>query len=375
MTTIKSILLASLICAAATISADGQEPSEGLRIGVLAPNDGSYRILGDQVLDGIAVFANSVGGAVRDIVWEPDSCDRMGGADAATAFVESRVDAVIGFLCMKSLMTALPILSESGIPAITLSVRSGIVAEDATKNGWPFFRLAPRADDEAGKLAEVIASEWRGEPIAMVDDGAAYGRDLVESVRLLLQEIGITPVYMDNYRTEEDGQFGLVRRLEKSGATHIFIGGDRRDAAIIARNSKEIGSDFTFLGGDALNAAESDPPLPDGVLAVTTPDPSLLDSSIAAQAHFQNADRIPEGYGLPAFAAGEILLAAKRASIADDLTMEEALRARPVQTAIGPIEFDEFGERMDNPFRMMIWRDGGFQPDGQPPEPEDSATE
>ncbi len=370
MTTVKSILLASLICVAVSLtferSSRAQQPAEGLRIGVLAPTEGSYQVLGDQVVDGTTIFAVAAGAVIADIVQEPDTCDAEGGVDAASAFVEAGVDAVIGFLCMESLMAALPILSDSGIPVITVSVRSAIVAEDAANNGWLFFRLAPRADDEAGKLAEVIASEWLGKPLALVEDGTIYGRDLSESIRLLLEEIGITPIFIDNYRPALDKQFGLVRRLEQSGASHIFVGGDRRDAAIIARNSEEIGQSLSFLGGDALNAAEADPALPDGFLAVTIPDPMLLDSSVAAQAQFEDSGRSPDGYALTAYAAGEILLNAKRASAAEGITLAQALRARPFETAIGTIEFDDFGERKDNPFRLMVWRDGDFRPFEQP---------
>ena len=174
------------------------------------------------------------------------------------------VDAVVGFLCMESLVSALPILSSEGIPAITLSVRSKIVAEDAAKQDWLFFRLAPRDDDEAEKIAEAITSKWLGKPLALIEDGTIYGRELAESVRLSLEETGISPSFTDNYRPSQDKQFGLVRRLERSGATHVFIGGDRIDAAIIARDSAYAGLNLTFLGGDALNAAEDGPTLVNG---------------------------------------------------------------------------------------------------------------
>lgn len=358
-------LLALLFCAMMpwSIAAPAQAQSdEGLRIGVLAPEDGTFQILGDQIADGVTIFASTTSGLVSDVVREPDTCDATGGSDAASAFVEAGVDAVIGFLCMESLMAALPILSESGIPAITLGVRSSIVAEDAAKNGWPFFRLAPRADDEAKKITETIAAKWVGRPLALVEDGTIYGRELAESVRLLLEEIGITPLFIDNYRPSQSKQFSLVRRLEKSGATHIFVGGDRQDAAIIGRDSREAGLNLTFLGGDALNAADGDPTLPNGFLAVTVPDPLLLDSSIDAQAQFENTGRSPEGYGLPAFAAGQILLDAKRASVAQGVPLQQALKATPFDTALGSVEFDDFGERRDNPFRLMVWRNGSFLP-------------
>ncbi len=359
-------LLTLLICAAlcwqASPRAAAQATDEGLRIGVLAPEEGNYQILGNEVAAGVTIFASSVGGLVADILQEPDTCDAAGGADAASAFVEAGVDAVIGFLCMESLAAALPILSSSGIPAISLGVRSKIIAEDAARNDWLFYRLAPRADDEAQKITEAISSKWLGKPLALVEDGTIYGRELAESVRFLLEELGITPVFTDNYRPSQSKQFGLVRRLERAGATHVFIGGDRLDAAIIARDSREADLDLTFLGGDALNAADGDPTLINGFLAVTLPDPVTLNSARNALGQFENTGHSADGYALPAYAAGEILLDAKRASVAEGKTLAQALTGTRFDTVIGPIEFDGFGERKDNPFRLMVWRNGVFSP-------------
>jgi branched-chain amino acid transport system substrate-binding protein len=362
----KVTFLTLMFCAgfhwSSNIPAAAQTSDEGLRIGVLAPADGNFKPLGDEIVDGVTIFASSVGGLVSDVVQEPDTCDAAGGADAASAFVEAGVDAVVGFLCMESLAAALPVLSASGIPAITLGVRSAIVAEDSAKNGWLFYRIAPRADDEAQKITEAISSKWLGKPLALVEDGTIYGRELAESVRLLLEELGITPIFTDNFRPSQDKQFSLVRRLEKAGATHIFIGGDRQDAAIIARDSNEADLNLTFLGGDALNAADGDPTLVNGFLAVTLPDPVLLNSARDALGQFENTGRSADGYSLPAFASGQILLDAKRASVSGGKPMSQSLTGTQFETAIGPIEFDDFGERKDNPFRLMVWRNGIFLP-------------
>ncbi|MEM9107554.1 MAG: ABC transporter substrate-binding protein [Pseudomonadota bacterium] len=339
-----------------------QDSDEDLRIGVFVPTEGNFAILGEQVLAGLEVLAANSGSGIAEILQEPDSCDATGGQDAASAFVETGVDAVIGFLCMESLTSALPLLSASGIPAITLGVRSGIIAEDAERNGWLFYRLSPRADDEATMVTRVISSDWQGKPLALIEDGTIYGRELMESVRLQLEDLGITPVFVDNYRPSQDKQFGLVRRLERSGATHVFIGGDRQDASIIARDSQEANLGLTFLGGDALNAAESQPPLADGFLAVTLPEPRFLESAERAVSQFDEAEINVSGYSIPAYAAGQILLAAKRAANAASAPVSEFLTDREFFTALGQVEFDEMGERNDNPFELMVWYNGTFMP-------------
>ncbi|WP_419912745.1 branched-chain amino acid ABC transporter substrate-binding protein [Hoeflea sp.] len=339
-----------------------QETDESLRLGVLVPTEGNFAILGQQIINGINVLKDNSGLAITEILEEPDTCDAEGGQDAASAFVEAGVDAVIGFLCMESLAAALPVLSASDIPSISLGVRSAIIAEDANRNDWKFFRLAPRDDDEAKMITRVISTDWLGKPLALVEDGTIYGRELTESVRILLEEMGISPIFVDNFRPSQDRQFGLVRRLERSGATHVFVGGDRQDAATIARDSAEADLDLLFLGGDALNAAEGDPPLANGFLAVTLPEPRFLPSATRAVKQFDDAGISISGYSIPSYAAGQILLAAKRAASVARAPLAEYMAGREFFTALGPIEFDDFGERKDNPFELMVWYDGTFVP-------------
>ncbi|WP_136656944.1 branched-chain amino acid ABC transporter substrate-binding protein [Nitratireductor sp. XY-223] len=343
-------------------AASAQETEDSLRLGVFVPTEGNFAILGEQIVNGINVLKDNSGVAIAEVLEEPDTCDTEGGEDAASAFAEAGVDAVVGFLCMESLAAALPILSASDIPSISLGVRSAIIAEDASRNDWLFYRLAPRDDDEAKMVTRVISTDWLGKPLALVEDGTIYGRELMESVRLMLEEIGISPIFVDNFRPTQDRQFGLVRRLQKSGATHVFIGGDRQDAATIARDSAEAGLGLVFLGGDALNAAEGDPALADGFLAVTLPEPRFLPSATRAVKQFDDAEISISGYAIPSYAAGQILLAAKRAAAVTQAPLGDYLTGREFFTALGPIEFDDFGERKDNPFELMVWHDGTFVP-------------
>ncbi len=333
--------------------------AQGLKIAVVAPTEGPFALLGKQILDGAQFQAQDRGSEIISI---HETCEASDGAALAKALVAAGAEAAIGFLCTESLEAVLPALAESSIPALSLSVRSDILMEDVLRKKWPFFRLVPSAKAEAQRITDVILSRWTDEPLGLIDDGTIHGRELVESVREALAGIGLTPVFNDTYRPAQEQQVALVRRLAKSGATHVFTGGDRIDTAIIARDAKSEQFDLTLMGGETLNAADQPVPLENGVLAVTLPDYAALPDARSVGDAMKTAGLVPEGYVLPAFAAVSLLEQAKDQAVKDGTGLLDGLTKGPYPTVLGSIRFDKNHELADNPYQLMQWRDGRFVP-------------
>jgi len=324
-------------------------------IGVVAPRSGPYASLGTQIVQGARAAAEAAGDTVVEV---DESCEESSGGAIARSLVDARAAAAIGFLCVETLTTALPQLKAAQIPAVSISVRSKILMEDALRNGWPFFRMAPVEGDEAEKLAEIILELWKAEPIALVEDGTIYGRELASAIRQRLEPMGITPVFTDTFRPGQEQQVALARRLAKASATHVFVGGDRNDMAIIARDAASEGIPLTLIGGDTLRAANRPVPLRDGVLAVALPDYANLPSAAAAITALQARNIDPDGYVLPAYAAVEVVHQA--ISRAGNRPATAAIASGSFNTAIGPIAFGADQELKENPFRLLEWRGSAF---------------
>ena len=329
--------------------------AEGLTVAVVAPTDGPLAILGEQVRAGARAAAETSGARVVEIT---EACAETDGARIARDILWAGANAAIGFLCTDGLAAALPALSEAAVPAITLSVRSGILMEDALKKGWPLFRLAPGPKAEAEKVAEVIARDWIAEPFALIDDGTIHARELVEAVRLRLEEIGLKATFVDTYRPAQEQQLTLVRRLANTGVTRVFAGGDRADIAVIARDAAAGKAPFRIMGGEQLVAADPLVPMTDGVLAVALPDYALLAEGKPVAAALEDKGVIAEGYVLPAHAA--VTLLAEAAKAGGDLL--PALTGKTFDTAIGPVAFGADHELRENPYRLLEWREGAFLP-------------
>lgn len=329
-------------------------------IGIVAPQSGPYELLGQQVRQGAKAAAAKLG---LDVVEIHESCEDGSGGAIADGLVAAKVSAAIGFLCTETLQDVLPPLKAAAIPAITLSSRAPILMEDALKYGWPLFRLAPSDRAESDRIAEIILRDWKGHSIGLVDDGTIYSRELVDRIRSSLEENGLKPTLADTMRPNQEQQVALVRRLARTGISHVFVGAERNDVAIIARDAGSENIPLTVMGGDAMNAANNPVPLAANVLAVTRPAYDTLPSTQAVAGELRGAGIEPEGYVLPAYAAAELTAALAEATQAQSKPAPEILAGGTIfKTVLGDLGFSPSHDLLDNPYRLQRWNGQRFEP-------------
>ena len=320
-----------------------------LTIGLAAPLTGDFALLGEQWANG-ARTAAAEQESIR-LVEADDACTEEGGAVAARRLVEARVALVIGFLCTPAIEAAMPTLKEAGIPVIT-PVRTNSLTDQKDRTGWPVFRLGPRADEERDAVAEILVDHWRNELFAIVDDGTIHGRELAENLRAQAELAGLKPVFVDTFRPELDNQIGLVGRLRRAGATHVFVGGGRSDIAIMARDAATLEYEVVFAGGETLRMDDGSVPLPAGVLMVGLPEWQDLAEPEALSA-LSAAKVLPEGYVLPGFAALQVAAVATQEATDASLEIADVLSRLTFNTAIGEVRYDKKGDLDRNLYRLF----------------------
>jgi branched-chain amino acid transport system substrate-binding protein len=317
-----------------------------LRIGVAAPLTGPSALLGVQLRKG-AHHAASAAGSQIVLTDADDACTAEGGSRAARQFVAAKVSIVVGFLCTEPIEAALPVLKEAGIAVVTPAVRTDSLTDRRKKTGWPVYRLAPRGDGERTAAGTLLTKLWRNELFAIVDDGTIYGRELAESFRVAAEQEGLKPVFVDTFRPQLDNQIGLVGRLRKAGATHLFVGGDRDDIAVIARDAQGLGVSLVIAGGETLRSAPGDVPLRAGTLMVGLPEWAEIADRQVTEA-LTRSGVIPEGYVLPAYAAMQVAMEAARTG-----EPAAALDGQEFQTVLGPVRFDDKGDLSESPYQVF----------------------
>lgn len=345
--------IAALLILLAALGGGAPATAQDLTVGVAAPLSGGFSILGRQLADGARLAAR-----MRDArVEEADTaCTAEGGAAAARALIARRVTVVVGFLCTEAIEAALPLLKAAGIATVTPGVRTATLTDQRLRTGFPVFRTAPRTDGEREAVARLLVPRWRSEFFAIVDDGTIHGRELAETLRAAAEISGLKPVFVDTFRPQLDNQIGLAGRLRRAGATHVFVGGDRSDIAILARDADRMGFALTAAGGETLRTGESPVPLAAGTLMVGLPAWEEI-ASPEALAALAEAGLLPEGYVLPGMAAAEAAIAAARAGA---VSVGEALAKGSFDTALGPFSFDGKGDLATDFYRLYRFDGGRF---------------
>ncbi|MBX3580869.1 MAG: branched-chain amino acid ABC transporter substrate-binding protein [Rhizobiaceae bacterium] len=329
-----------------------------VHIGLAAPLSGPNAILGEQMRTGATVAAERLTSPSVRLSIADDGCSAEGGARAARELISAGVHVVVGFLCGEAIDAALPILKEAGIPAITVGVRADGLTDRRKRNGWLVYRLGPRTDSEREAAGRLLSRLWQRELFAIVDDGTIYGRELAESVRTAAEQAGLSPVFVDTFRPQLDNQVALVGRLQRAGATKVFVGGDRDDVAVIGRDAAGMEADLTIASGESLRST-GDVDLPQGTLMVALPEWPRIASREVTEA-FAERRLLAEGYVLPTYAAVEIAHAALAEEQPAGAILTESLSSRAFQTAIGPIRFNEKGDLEQNPYRLFRYETEAF---------------
>ncbi|MHC1548712.1 branched-chain amino acid ABC transporter substrate-binding protein [Phyllobacterium sp. K27] len=334
------------------------------KIGVVAPISGAFSRLGNQLVDGTTIaVASDKDGQGASIVTSDDKCTAAGGTETAKQLLQSDVVIVVGFLCTESLEAALPILGQKGIAIITPAIRSQTLTELRTEQRYPVFRLAPSNRNEVNETSAILADRWHSTPFAIIDDGTIFGRELASAIRARLEEKGLKPVFSDTYRPGLDNQNALVGRLKRAGATQVFVGGERDDVAAIGRSATALGYPLTIIGSEALNALGKENDLAIGTLMIAPRAAQTLESARAAKNAIELAGKVPEGYTIAAYAAGEVALAVLKAARSQAGSISELLRKTTFETAVGPVQFDAAGERIADTYRLQKYDGRQFVPE------------
>jgi len=356
-----------LSAALAAVLLTGSSAYADIVIGVAGPMSGQYASGGEQMRAGVGQLVADVN-AAGGLLGQPlrmevgdDVCDPRQAVAVANAFVNKRVNAVVGHYCSSSTIPASEVYAEENVPMITIST-NGRVTDRGLEN---VFRISWRDDDEGAAAARYIHGKFPGKKVAVVDDRAAYGKEQADVVAKVLTELGQAPVLRTAITAGERDYTALVSRLKAGGIDVMFYGGYFTELGLILRQAQQAGLAVQFVSGNTSNnsdlIAAAGSGL-DGLLFTFFPDPRESAAAAGVVARIKAGGVDPDGWALFSYAAAQAYVqAVEKAGSTEPAKVQQALRGGAFQTVIGEnVQFDGKGDRKNPAMAIYRWQDGQY---------------
>jgi branched-chain amino acid transport system substrate-binding protein len=363
----KGLLGAAATFAIALTGAATQAHAQ-IHIATAGPITGEYAAFGEQMKTGAeqaVADINKAGGVLgQKLVLDvgDDACDPKQAVSVANQLASKGVKLVAGHYCSGSSIPASKVYAEEGILEISPASTNPKYTDEGS---WNTFRVCGRDDDQGKVAGNYLASHFKNEKIAILNDNSAYGKGLADETQKALHAAGGQEVLASAYTPGEKDYSSLVSRLKQAGVTVIYIGGYHTEAGLIIRQAKEQGLKATLVGGDALVTNEFWQIAGDagaGTMMTFPPDPRLMKTAADVVKEFKAKKVDPEGYVLYTYAAIQVWAdAVKKVGSTDPKKVAAALKATGNwPTVIGPVSFDKKGDTTGGGYVFYVWKNGSY---------------
>jgi branched-chain amino acid transport system substrate-binding protein len=361
-------LLAAAAILAVALTGAARPAQAQIHIATAGPITGEYAAFGEQMKTGAqqaVADLNKAGGVLgQQLVLDvgDDACDPKQAVSVANQFASKGVKMVAGHYCSGSSIPASKVYAEEGILQISPASTNPKYTDEGS---WNTFRVCGR-DDAQGKVAgDYLASHFKNEKIAILNDNSAYGKGLADETQKALHAAGGQEALAAAYTPGEKDYSSLVSRLKQAGVTVIYVGGYHTEAGLIIRQAKEQGMKATLVGGDALVTSEFWQIAGDagsGTMMTFPPDPRRMKTAADVVKEFKAKNVDPEGYVLYTYAAVQVWAdAVKKIGSADPKKVAEALKATGNwPTVLGPVSFDKKGDPTGGGYVFYVWKNGSY---------------
>jgi branched-chain amino acid transport system substrate-binding protein len=294
-----------------------------------------------------------------------DACDPKQAVAVANQMVGKKIVFMAGHFCSSSSIPASAIYNEAGILQMTPASTNPALTEEAANKKWMnVFRTCGRDDAQGLVAGKFLASQYKGQKVAIIHDKSAYGKGLADETKKAMNAAGLQEVMYEAI-TQGDKDFtALVSKMKAAGVVAMYLGGYHTEAGLLVRQAREQGLNALLVSGDALVTDEFwkiTGPAGQGTLMTFAPDPRKLKTAEEVVKKFKAANYDPEGYTLYTYAAFQAwAAAAAKAGSTDTAKVAAALRGMTVDTVLGKLAWDAKGDVKDAAYVWYVFKDGKY---------------
>lgn len=249
--------LGLFICLIVLVVGQMAMAAEPIRVGVYEPMTGPMAAGGQMTVEGINLAHElypEVLGRPIELYLVDNRSDQVESANAVARLIQhNNVVAIIGTYGSSNAIAGTDVSERHGIPTLATSATNPMVTMDKDYSFRTCF-----IDPFQGEVMARFSYENLGLTRAalMVDVAADYSVGLANFFKRTFAELGGEIVSEMRYQTGDQEFTAQLTELIARRPEVVFIPGYFGDAALIARQLRDLGSDIQILGGDALDAPE-----------------------------------------------------------------------------------------------------------------------
>ncbi len=290
-----------------------------------------------------------------------DACDPKQAVAVANKVINDGIHYVIGHLCSSSTQPASDIYEDEGVIMITPAA----TAPDLTTRGYKLILRTTGLDSDQGPTAaKYILEHVKPQRIAVVHDKQQYGEGLARAVQDSLKKANANVVLFEGVTAGDKDFSTLVARLKKDNVDFVYFGGYYPEMGQILRQARAAGLTTKFMGPEGVgNSSLSNiaGAASEGML-VTLPkryDQVPANQPIVDALKAKKLD--PTGpFVWTTYAALQSLTTAmQRTSSTEPAKLAADLKAKSVDTVMGPLSWDEKGDLKGFEFGVFEWHADG----------------
>lgn len=344
--------------------------ADAIKLGVAGAHSGdlaSYGLPTVKAAEIVVKEINAKGGVLGrqvELLVEDDVCKPEVATNTATKLVSQNVNAVIGHICSGATKSALGIYKDAKIIAISPSATN----PELTQTGlYPNFYRTIASDDAQARLeVDFAINKLKVKKIAVLHDKGDYGKGLAEYAKMFIEQSnkatvvlfeGITPGAVD--------YSAVVQKIKRAEAEAVIYGGYHPEAASIVAQIRKKNMKTLFISDDGvkddtfIKVAKK---YAEGVYATGPRDTTKNPLAIAAiDAHKKAHSADPGAFFLNGIAATQAILnAIQKAGSTDYAAVGNALKTQFVETPLGKIKFDKWGDAIGVGFSVYQVRKGVY---------------
>ncbi len=345
-----------------------------ITIGVSAPSTGDTADGGQQIIQGVQLAAqlvNDNGGLLDGLKVNVAAVDDKASTSAVTSTVQKVLSAkpvaVVGHKDSGVSIPASKFYHGAGVLEITPTSSNVLLTHPSSGQSLDnIFRVCPIDANQGPFLLDFVANKLGKKRVAFIHADTAYGQGLFAAYQSEMQKLGAQSVGDIQIHRGDVDFTNALKTVKGWNPDVVMYSGSIPEAIIILQqmhdvNTPETNIDATFVGGDTLFQAELIRSVGKAVegtyVSSFAPDP-LKDAQTKSFVNDYRAlfQRDPGANSISGYVAAQAIFAAiKKANSGDPAQIKAAMRNVQMDSPIGPIAFDQYGDLTDQAAHLHLF--------------------